>query len=99
MERYHFTEEMQAALESLQQPFGIYQFIDKRVVTLVLSDGFCELFGYADRKTAYAEMNADMYKDAHPDDMARLANEALRFATEGGRLQGRTCLRQAQIHG
>ena len=87
MERYHFTEEMQAALESLQQPFGIYQFIDKRVVTLVLSDGFCELFGYADRKTAYAEMNADMYKDAHPDDMARLANEALRFATEGGRYE------------
>ena len=69
----------------MQVPFAIYQFINKRVVTLVLSDGFCELFGYEDKDQAYYDMDHDMYKDTHPDDMARIADAAFRFATEGGK--------------
>lgn len=84
MERYEFSEEQRAVLESARVPFAIYQFIDKRVVTVVLSDGFCELFGYDDRGQAYYDMDNDMYKDAHPDDVARIADAAFRFATEGG---------------
>ncbi len=74
-------------LERLKQPFAVYQFVDRRVVTLVLSDGFCELFGYDDRAEAYYDMDHDMYKDAHPDDVARIANAAVHFATEGGRYE------------
>ena len=66
MDRYSFSTEKRAALESLRQPFAVYQFIDKRVVTLILSDGFCELFGYADREEAVYDMDHDMYKDTHP---------------------------------
>ncbi len=84
MERYRFEERIQAAYEGLQQPFAVYQFIDKRVVTLALSDGFLDLFGYDDRALAYFEMDHDMYKDTHPDDVARIADEAFRFATEEG---------------
>ena len=87
MERYVFTAEKKAALEGLRQPFAIYQFINKRVVTLVLSEGFCELFGYTDREQAYYDMDHDMYKDTHPDDKARIANAAIVFATEGGRYE------------
>ena len=87
MDRYSFSTEKRAALESLRQPFAVYQFIDKRVVTLILSDGFCELFGYADREEAVYDMDHDMYKDTHPDDVARIANAAVRFATEGGRYE------------
>ncbi len=65
-------------------PLGIYQFIDKRVVTLVLSEGFCKMFGYEDRAQAYHDMDHNMYKDAHPDDVARIADAAVRFATEDG---------------
>ncbi|MBP5169428.1 MAG: EAL domain-containing protein, partial [Oscillospiraceae bacterium] len=84
VKRYRFTEQVQTAYESMQVPFAIYQFIDKQVVTLVLSDGFCELFGYEDRAKAYDDMDQDMYRDAHPDDRARIAEAAYRFATEGG---------------
>ena len=84
MDRYRFTAEQRAMLESLSQPLAIYQFIDKRVVTLVLSDGFCDLFGYASRESAYRDMDDDMYKDVHPDDVARISDAAFRFATEGG---------------
>ena len=65
-------------------PFAIYQFIDKRVVTVALSKGFCKLFGYDDMAKAYYDMDNDMYKDTHPDDAARIADAAFRFATEGG---------------
>ncbi len=73
MECYEFDAQQRALMEQLQMPFAIYQFIDKRVVTLILSDGFCELFGYTDRALAYQDMDHDMYKDTHPDDTARIA--------------------------
>ncbi len=85
MERYEFTQEQQFFLEGLKQPYAVYQFVDKKVVTLALSDGFCKLFGYdKDRVQAYYDMDHDMYKEVHPDDAARVANEAVRFATKGG---------------
>ena len=87
MERYQFTAEQRALMERMQMPFAIYQFLDKRVVTLVLSDGFCKLFGYEDRAQAYYDMDNDMYKDTHPDDAARVANAAFRFAVEGGKYE------------
>ena len=87
MQQYRFPEQVQQALEALQHPLAIYQFVDRRVVTLVLSDGFLELFGYTDRAQAYYDMDRDMYKDTHPDDRARIADEALRFATKGGQYE------------
>ena len=83
-EKYEFPLEERMALASLPVPFAVYQFINRHVVTLVLSEGFCQLFGYRDQAQAYLDMDHDMYKDTHPDDVERVANEALRFATEDG---------------
>ena len=85
MEKYEFPQQEREALERLRQPFAIYQYVDKRVVTLVLSDGFCKLFGYEDRARAYFDMDNDMYRETHPDDVARIADAAIRFATKGGK--------------
>ncbi len=82
--KYAYNTEKRIVLESLQQPFAVYQFVDKRVVTLLVSDGFCRLFGYADHDEAMYDMDNDMYKDAHPDDVARIADVAARFAMDGG---------------
>lgn len=68
-------------MESSPIPFAVYQFIDKRVVTLVLSEGFCKLYGYS-REECYDLMNNDMYRDIHPDDAARIAEAGFRFATD-----------------
>jgi len=83
MARYRFSAEELSFMERSRIPFAIYQFIDKRVVTLALSAGFCDLFGY-ELAEAYKLMDSDMYRDSHPDDVARIAGEAYRFATEGG---------------
>ena len=83
-ENYVFDKKTQEILESLNTPLAVYQYVDKRVVSLVLSAGFCKLFGYEDSALAYHDMDHDMYKDVHPEDSARIADEAIRFATEGG---------------
>ncbi len=87
MEEYRYSPEERALLESLQQPLAIYQFIDNHVHALILSDGFCELFGYRDRAEAYADMNRDLYENVHPDDAPRIAGAAYRFATEDSRYE------------
>ena len=107
MERYRLPEQEQKLFESLAQPFAVYQFLDKRVVTIALSDGFCELFGYSDRAKACEDMDHNMYRDTHPDDAARIANEAFLFATRGGkyetiyrsRIPGSTEYRVIHAHG
>ena len=83
MNRYTYPDEARAAMERLQQPLAVYQLVDGRVVTILVSDGFCELLGYTDRKQAVWDMDHDMYKDVHPDDMKRISDASRRFA-EGG---------------
>ena len=87
MEKYQFDSAAKAALEKLRVPLAVYQFIDKRVVTILLSDGFCELFGFDNKDDAYYVMDHDMYRATHPEDRARAADAAYRFATEGGRYE------------
>ena len=87
MERYQFDSVTFAALEKLRTPLAIYQFLEKRVVTILLSDGFCDLFEFDDKEEAYYMMDHDMYEATHPDDKARIADEAFRFATEGGKYE------------
>ena len=81
MEKYRYNPAEMALMEKSLIPFAIYQFIDKRVVTLVLSEGFCRLFDL-DREEAYSLMDHDMYRDTHPDDAGRIANAAFLFAME-----------------
>lgn len=84
MKKYQFDEATRQSMENSPVPFAVYQFLDKRVVTLILSHGFLDQFGFDDRSEAYHLMDHDMYRDTHPDDVARVADAALTFATEGG---------------
>ena len=83
MDRYQFDSSVLASMEASPVPFAVYQLIDQRVVTLVISAGFCDLFGFTDRREAYYVMDNDMYRAAHPDDMARIADAAFQFISEG----------------
>ena len=85
--KYTLPPDALAVISGMRVPFAVYQFLNRRVVTIALSQGFCDLFGYSDPARARYDMDHNMYKDTHPDDAARIANEALRFATEGGRYE------------
>ncbi|MCR4822527.1 MAG: EAL domain-containing protein [Treponema sp.] len=82
MEKYKYEKSEFNLLEENCIPLAVYQYLDNRVVTIALSAGFCELFGFEDRKEAYRLMDNDMYRDTHPDDVAYIADAAVRFATK-----------------
>ncbi|MBO5598954.1 MAG: EAL domain-containing protein [Oribacterium sp.] len=86
MEKYRYCDEELKLMENSHVPFAVYQFINKRVITIILSQGFIDLFGFEGMKKedVYALMDNNMYRDTHPDDMATLGDAAYRFATEGG---------------
>ena len=79
-EKFSFDPKTQEILEHLTIPFAIYQYIDKRVVTIALSQGFCDEFGFENLEDAYRVMDSDMYRATHPDDKTRVADAAYRFA-------------------
>ena len=85
MKKYRFDDHTLDLIEASPIPFAVYQFISSRVVTLALSEGFCRLFGYEDRALAYHDMDEQMYVDTHPDDVSRISEAAVLFATRGGR--------------
>ena len=85
--RYVFSEENRSALENLRQPLAVYQTIDKRIVTLLVSDGYCDLFGFKDHGEAIYGMDNEMFDDVHPDDVDRIANAIALFSAEGGKLE------------
>ena len=76
-----YSDDVRTALESQLQPLAVFQFVNNRVSTVLVSDGFCKLFGYSDRAQAVWDMDHDMYKDTHPDDKKRIADAAYHFAT------------------
>ncbi len=81
MEKYQYSEAEKKLLENLCIPLAVYQFIDQRVVTVAVSDGFCKAFGLT-MDEAYDLMDNDMYRYTHPDDVARISEMAYRFAME-----------------
>ncbi|MBQ6550925.1 MAG: EAL domain-containing protein [Lachnospiraceae bacterium] len=78
--KYEFDPRTQDILEHLTIPFAVYQFIDRRVVTIAVSQGFCDEFGFTTFEDAYYIMDNDMYRTTHPDDRNRVAEAAYRFA-------------------
>jgi diguanylate cyclase (GGDEF)-like protein len=82
MEKYQYSEEELKVIENSTVAIAVYQFIDMRVVTIALSNGFRELFGLSSLKEAYSLMDNDMYRDTHPDDVSEIENAAIRFAMD-----------------
>ncbi len=82
MEKFRYESNELTIMENSAIPFAVYQMVDNRVVTIVLSKGLIDLFGFDDPDEAYYMMDNDMYRDTHPDDVARIADAAIRFSTE-----------------
>ena len=52
MKRYTYSEEEFRHIEKSTFPFAVYQFVDQRVVTIALTQGFLDVFGYENREEA-----------------------------------------------
>ena len=84
MEKYQYDPKVKTDMESSPIPYAVYQLVDGQILTLIISEGFLDLFGFKNRETAYMLMDKDMYRSAHPEDAARIADIAYLFAKDGG---------------
>ena len=83
MELYKFSEEIQTAYERLPHALAIYQFLDNQIFALVLSDGYCETFGFENQAQAYEALRKNVYHNIHPADVSRIDAEAYRSLMNG----------------
>lgn len=85
MAGYKYSKSALQVLERSVIPFVVFQRLAGRIVPLVISAGFCDLFAHT-REEALALLNHDMYMNVHLDDKDRLLAEVNRFISEGGSL-------------
>lgn len=86
MSKYKNVKDALPIVERYVIPFVVFKRIDNRIVPLVISAGFCNLYGLA-KEEAYEVMSNRLYRDVHPDDKARLIAAVNRFETEGVELK------------
>ena len=78
---YEFPAESRKALESLPHALAAYQFVNGKVITLLVTDGFCKFTG-SNRALLAESLDSDMFGKVHPDDVERLAKLGYEFATK-----------------
>ena len=76
---YQFPEEIRKAYEAMPSALVFDQYIDGKVVPLLISDGFCELVGM-DREHAMEWFKEGQFERLHPDDVGRVARVSTEFA-------------------
>lgn len=76
---YVFPEEVRKAYEAVPVPLVINQFIDEKVVPLLVSDGFCRLVEL-DRDAAMKWFTGGQFERLHPDDVGSVAQVSDDFA-------------------
>lgn len=76
------SPETQKVMEELPVAVAVYQYIDGKVEALFFSDRFLQMFGFHTVDEVVQAMKTDMYQDTHPDDVARMADLADRFAND-----------------
>ena len=76
---YQFSDGFRQAYESMTIPIVIDQFVDGKVVPLLVSDGFCRLTGL-DRAKALSLMGEGQYYLVHPDDAGKVLRASDDFA-------------------
>ncbi len=82
-DRYVFTVERRQALEGVPLALAVYQFVQGKIVTLLVSDGMCSLYGIQ-REDLIDSMDHDMFARVHPEDVEMVATLGYRFATREG---------------
>ena len=70
---YQFTKEEREIFEPLEVPMAIYEYIDDKVITLLVSDGFCEMKGIA-REELEQKLTDSMFEMVHPNDAGRISS-------------------------
>lgn len=83
MEAYAFDDHTRSVLESSAAPMGVYEVMDGRAQTLMVSDGLCKQLGCTDRTEAAQLMDCSMRWNAQPHSVSRIASQEAAQGEEG----------------
>ena len=75
-DRYIYSAERRQALESLPIALAVYQYLQGRIITLLVSEGMCRMFG-ATRTELIDHMDRDMFGSVHPEFLCCICLEVL----------------------
>jgi RNA polymerase sigma factor (sigma-70 family) len=73
------TEAERRVYEATRIPVAIYSYRDGKVITDLVSDGYCEMVGM-ERERITSLLDSSMFGRVHPDDAGRLASIGQQFA-------------------
>ncbi len=76
---YRFPDDLRKTYESMRVPFVIYQQVDRKILPLLVSDGFCDQME-SDREKLIALLTAGKFESMHPDDAGRVRRLTVAFA-------------------
>ena len=76
---YQFSREVREAYERLNIALAVYQVIDSRVVTVLVSDGMCRARKDTREHLIHA-LDSSMFERVHPEDAGKLAVLGQEFA-------------------
>ena len=82
MKKYQYNKDALRVLESSVIPFVVFQRLGIMIEPIVLSVGFCNLYGLT-REDAYYVLKHNLYRDVHPDDVDRLKEAITYFMDKG----------------
>ena len=78
---YQFPEELREKYESMRIPFIAFQFLDGKMVPLLVSDGLCDQLDHMPREKIIRLLQEGLYDSIHPDDVGRVASVSRSFAS------------------
>ena len=84
MGAYKFSPEERRLYEKLPIPMAIYQVINDELVTILVSDQLCKLYGMKREDLIYALIHS-RFGFVHPDDIGKLAYFGQQFMKLGNK--------------
>ena len=84
MKTYEFSAETRAFIENIPIPMAVYQYIEDQIKPLLVSRAYLAFFGYDSFQEAIYSLGINLYRNVHPDDIARMEESSYRFATGDG---------------
>lgn len=76
---YRFSDEQREVLEKLPYMMAVYQMIDGKTVTVLLTDRFCQVF-HMDRDAIKLSLDTAMFGFVHPEDVPRMSRAGQLYA-------------------
>ena len=80
MKLYEYSAQEKKLIEDSIIPIVVYQYYNKKIVPIAVSEGFREYIGIDTLEEIYDILANDLFRYVHPDDVIDMVDAAVRFS-------------------